>query len=73
MAAELQVAASVPNFGIYEHMQSDWDDDQPNPLRDDLVEEDVEVVEDGEIEVPDRPGLGITLDEDVLEAHRIDR
>jgi D-arabinonate dehydratase/D-galactarolactone cycloisomerase len=73
MAAELQIAAAVPNFGIYEHMQSDWSKEQKNPLREDLVEEDVEVYEDGEVHVPDRPGLGITLNEDVLDAHRIDQ
>ena len=55
MAAELQIAAAVPNFGIYEHMQSDWSKEQKNPLREDLVEEDVEVYEDGEVHVPD-PG-----------------
>lgn len=73
MAAELQIAAAVPNFGIYEHMQSDWSKEQKNPLREDLVEEDVEVYADGEVKVPDRPGLGVTINEDVLEAHRIDR
>ena len=73
MAAELQIAAAVPNFGIYEHMRSDWSDDHPNPLRSDLATEEIEVVDDGEIAVPDRPGLGITLDEDVLSEHRIDR
>lgn len=73
MAAELQIAAAVPNFGIYEHMQSDWSKEQKNPLREDLVEEDVEVYEDGEVKVPDRPGLGITINEDILEAHRIDK
>lgn len=72
MAAELQVAAAVPNFGIYEHMRSDWSKDQHNPLREELVEETVEDYADGELAVPDRPGLGITLDEDVLDAHRID-
>lgn len=73
MAAELQIAGAVPNFGIYEHMQSDWSKDQKNPLREDLVEEDVEVYNDGEIAVPDRPGLGITLNEEVVEEHRIDK
>lgn len=73
MAAELQVAAAVRNFGIYEHMRSDWSKDQKNPLRQDLVEEDVEQYADGEVAVPDRPGLGVTIHEDVLEAHRIDR
>jgi len=73
MAAELQIAGAVPNFGIYEHMQSDWSKEHGNPLREDLVEEDVEVYEDGEVAVPDRPGLGITLNDDVVEEHRIDQ
>lgn len=72
MAAELQVAAAVRNFSIYEHMRSDWSKDQTNPLRKDLVEEDVEQYADGEVAVPDRPGLGVTINEDVLEEHRID-
>ena len=39
-----------------------------NPLLHDLVEESFEV-EDGMIAIPDRPGLGVTIDEAFLEAH----
>jgi L-alanine-DL-glutamate epimerase-like enolase superfamily enzyme len=41
-----------------------------SPLRHDLTHEKVQAV-DGWIEVPDRPGLGVTLDEDFVAAHRI--
>ena len=40
-------------------------DRTPNPLRDDLLEEPF-VLEDGTLKVPDRPGLGVTVREDVL-------
>ncbi len=40
-------------------------DRTPNPLRDDLLEERF-VLEDGALKVPDRPGLGVTVREDVL-------
>jgi L-alanine-DL-glutamate epimerase-like enolase superfamily enzyme len=73
MAAELQIASAVPNFGIYEHMQSDWSKKQKNPLRENLVEENVEIYNNGKVAVPDRPGLGITLNEDVVEENRIDQ
>lgn len=39
-----------------------------NPMIHDLVEETV-AVEDGMIAIPDRPGLGFTIDERVLETH----
>jgi len=40
------------------------------PWWSDLVEE--SVIEDGHIEIPEKPGLGVTLDRDVVEAHMID-
>jgi L-alanine-DL-glutamate epimerase-like enolase superfamily enzyme len=36
-----------------------------NPLLHDLVKEDFPV-ENGEVEIPDRPGLGVTIDEDFV-------
>jgi L-alanine-DL-glutamate epimerase-like enolase superfamily enzyme len=39
-----------------------------NPLLPDLVHERFPVV-DGQLEVPDRPGLGITVDETFLRRH----
>ncbi|MFB6304800.1 MAG: mandelate racemase/muconate lactonizing enzyme family protein [Haloferacaceae archaeon] len=62
--ASAHVAAAIPNalaveFHSYE---LDWWGD--------LVEEDV--IEDGRIAVPDRPGLGITLDRDAVAAHAVE-
>ena len=42
-----------------------------NPLLHDVAEESFEVV-DGMIAIPDRPGLGITVDEAFLAAHTAD-
>ncbi len=36
-----------------------------NPLRHELLHEKFEVV-NGQLEIPDRPGLGITVDEDFV-------
>ena len=62
--AGAQTAAACPNFLALEyHARAiDWWSD--------LVEEDL--IEDGYINVPDRPGLGLTLDLDVVEAHMVE-
>ncbi|MGH7707619.1 MAG: mandelate racemase/muconate lactonizing enzyme family protein [Vulcanimicrobiaceae bacterium] len=73
MAAELHLAAALPNFLIYEHMQSDWSKTFHNPLRIDLVERSAEAFKDGFMALPRGPGLGIQLNDEVVERHRIDR
>jgi D-galactarolactone cycloisomerase len=73
MAAELHLSAALPNFLIYEHMQSDWSKDAPNPLRYGIVKQDVEVFKDGFLELPTGPGLGIELNEEMSERYRTDR
>ena len=73
MAAELHMAAALPNFLIYEHMQSDWSKTFENPLRRKLVQRSAEHFEDGFMHLPPGPGLGIALDEDIVERYRIDR
>lgn len=68
-AASVHLAASAPNFLTYECSVT------PNPLRDDLVVEPVghaSSVVDGRIPVPTRPGLGVEIDERVLERYRVD-
>lgn len=40
-----------------------------NPMMHDLVEEDIRAI-DGQIEAPTRPGLGITINRDFVEAYR---
>ncbi|SFF21103.1 galactonate dehydratase [Paenibacillus algorifonticola] len=56
-AATLQLAACVPNFFILEIMYNDI------PWRKDLTDEDL-VFEDGCIRIPDKPGIGISLNEE---------
>ncbi|HTZ34684.1 MAG TPA: mandelate racemase/muconate lactonizing enzyme family protein [Stellaceae bacterium] len=63
-AAGLAVAAASPAGFIVEYSLG------ANPLLHDLVEEAFPVV-DGMIEVPERPGLGITVREDFLQKHSV--
>jgi gluconate/galactonate dehydratase len=62
--ASAQVGAAIPNSLAVEYhsYELDWWAD--------LVEEDV--IEDGYIEIPEQPGLGVTLDMDAVEAHMVD-
>lgn len=61
-AATLQLAASCPNFCILEIMYSDvaW--------RKDVTNEALEY-QDGYITIPDKPGLGIEIDEEACNEH----
>src|SRR6478672_11767320 len=63
-AAGLHVAAASPAGFIVEYSLG------ANPLLHDLVEESFPV-KDGLIDVPDRPGLGITVREDFLAKHTV--
>jgi L-alanine-DL-glutamate epimerase-like enolase superfamily enzyme len=62
--ASLHVAASVPNLMTYEYFFA------PNPLRDLFVEPFPEP-RGGMIDVPQKPGLGLVLDEKVLRKFEI--
>jgi len=61
-AATLQLAACCTNFSILEIMYSDV------PWRADVTNESLHY-EDGFIDIPDKPGLGIEIDEDACLAH----
>jgi len=61
-AANLQVIAANRNMPLIEHSR------RASPLRFGVVEEEFPL-ENGHIAVPDRPGLGITLDRDTLEQY----
>ncbi len=71
LAATLQFAVSLPNFLMFEYMQSDWSKTQPNPLRHDLLKQPVEVFEDGFMVIQERPGIGVELNEDVVDNWRV--
>ncbi|HUT95663.1 MAG TPA: galactonate dehydratase [Thermoguttaceae bacterium] len=61
-AATLQLAACTPNFYLLETMATDV------PWRKDLTTESL-VFQDGYFEIPDRPGLGIELNEEAFADH----
>ena len=60
--ATLHIAASTPNFFLLETMATDV------PWRGELTNEDVRM-ENGEMLIPTRPGIGIELNEDALAKH----
>lgn len=67
-AASVHLAASMSNFLTYECSY------HRNPLRDDIVKEPVghsSLLENGKLPVPDRPGLGIELNEKVVEKYLV--
>lgn len=59
----VHLGASIPNFGVLEYhaLDVDWWDD--------LIERDTDLIQDGYIDVPERPGLGVDLDEAVAADH----
>lgn len=65
LAAALQFAAATPNVPIYEYNRL------PNPLRDDLAA--APALVDGALVVPDEPGLGVTIDEDLVARYEVFR
>ena len=63
-AAGLHLCAAAPAAFIVEYSLG------ANPMLHDLVEEDF-VCQQGEIAIPDRPGLGLTIDPDFVRAYRV--
>jgi L-alanine-DL-glutamate epimerase-like enolase superfamily enzyme len=59
----VHLGASVANFGVLEYhaLEVDWWDD--------LLVREEPLIEDGYVEVPEAPGLGIELDEEVAREH----
>ncbi|MDR3077251.1 MAG: mandelate racemase/muconate lactonizing enzyme family protein [Planctomycetota bacterium] len=64
LAANLHLAAMVPNCEWIELTQD------PNPLRDDLAREPIKMNQDFLL-LPDRPGLGVELDDRVVAKYRL--
>lgn len=64
VAASLHWLSTCRDAFIFEDCVED------SPLRHELTHEKVQAI-DGVIEVPDRPGLGVTLDEDFVRGHLI--
>jgi L-alanine-DL-glutamate epimerase-like enolase superfamily enzyme len=62
----VHLGACVPNFDVLEYHAIDVD------WWDDLLVREAPLIQDGYIEVPERPGLGVELDEDVAADHLLD-
>ncbi|MFC6614361.1 mandelate racemase/muconate lactonizing enzyme family protein [Halopenitus salinus] len=61
--ASVHVCATVPNaFALEWHARE-------VPWWDDMHTENADLIQDGAIDVPEEPGLGVTLDPDTVEAH----
>ncbi len=65
--ANMHFIASIPNGRWLEL------DQNPNALRSELFEEPLAPDREGRIRLPDRPGLGVTLNQATLDRYRIDR
>jgi L-alanine-DL-glutamate epimerase-like enolase superfamily enzyme len=63
--ANMHFIASLPNGGLLEF------DQNPNPLRSELFAEPIQVQPDGTVRLPDRPGLGITLNQATIDQYRV--
>jgi len=64
--ANMHFIASIPNGSWLEF------DQNPNALRSDLFEEPLLVGSDGNISLPDRPGLGVSLNMDTVDRYRVE-
>ena len=62
-AACLQIGAAIPNFTIQEYPLGELE-----PPKSDIVKEPL-VLEDGFLLIPDKPGIGMELNEDALEEY----
>jgi D-galactarolactone cycloisomerase len=75
LAAAVQFAASVSDYPHVRHvpepMMVEFDRSE-NPLRDQLLESPFDPT-GGSIEVPQEPGLGISVDEEAVDRYRSDR
>jgi L-alanine-DL-glutamate epimerase-like enolase superfamily enzyme len=63
--ANMHFIASLPNGGLLEF------DQNPNILRSELFEEAIEVGTDGKVRLPARPGLGVSLNQAIVNQYRI--
>jgi L-alanine-DL-glutamate epimerase-like enolase superfamily enzyme len=63
--ANMHFIASIPNGGLLEF------DQNPNPLRSELFEEPIDIAADGTVRLPERPGLGVTLNMVTVEKYRV--
>ena len=68
VAAEIQLAAIVPNMPYFELPIASPD----SPMISELLDPVFEIAPDGTVAVPNRPGFGFELNEDVTSRYRVD-
>lgn len=73
LAVSLHIATALPNLLTFEVMRSDWSKQDHNPLRHDLLKEPYDIFENGFLRAPraDRPGIGIEINEEILERYSV--
>ncbi len=67
LIANMHFIASIPNGSWLE-----WDQN-PNPLRSELFEEPLDIDSEGNVRLPERPGLGVTLNQDTIDRYRTEQ
>ena len=67
MMASAHCCASIPNFLVLE-----WHWDQHLELWNAIAPTDQPLIQDGYVTIPDRPGIGLDIDEDVLRANKVE-
>ncbi|MGE5269827.1 MAG: mandelate racemase/muconate lactonizing enzyme family protein [Thiohalocapsa sp.] len=65
LVASLHFAAAIPNALVLE-----WDQN-PNAIREELLQEPLKLEADGTVRAPERPGLGIELDRAAVDRYRV--
>lgn len=71
MAAEMQLAASSPDFLIYEYMKNAWSHEQPNPLNYELLNEKIPTPVNSYLTVGNADGIGVSLNEEVVKKYLV--
>ncbi len=65
LMSSLHFLCAIPNGGMLEF------DRNPNDLREKILKEPLFIDKDGFVKVPDRPGLGIELNEDIVDKYLV--
>lgn len=65
LVASMHFSASLPNGGLLEM------DGNRNPLREELLTESIEIDEEGYVLLPQKPGLGVELNEGTVVKYRV--
>lgn len=63
--ANMHFIAAIPNGGLLEF------DQNLNPLRSELFETPIKITTEGKVHLPDRPGLGVTLNQDTIKRYQV--